>query len=162
MFLRALVFALALAACGQEKAADNAPAPVSPAEATSTRPAAPDTSAYDAEILTWARSVYNVDGPNLIEPLTIFYGDFTGDGAPDALAFSYYDMGGSGAGLNVSLFRNTGGHMQHLRNVDEVLGQEPRDAHFSRGSVSVTTTVPGPGDPHCCPTKAHEWVIRAN
>lgn len=169
ILLRALIVALALAACGEEKPAEHAGPPVvtmAPQDAAATAPAAaPDEAAFDAEILAWARSIYNIDGPNLIEPIDTFYGDFNGDAAPDGLAFAYFDMsgsgGGSGAGLDVSLFENRDGHMAHLRRVDEVLGQEPRNARFERGRIYVTTTVLGPDDPQCCPTKAHEWAIQA-
>jgi hypothetical protein len=166
ILVRALIVALALAACGEQKPAEGARAPVvsmAPQDASENAPAAaPDEAAFDAEILSWARSIYNIDGPNLIEPIDTFYGDFNGDGAPDGLAFAYFDIGGSGAGLDVSLFENRDGHMAHLRRVDEVLGQEPRGARFERGRIFVTTTVLGPGDPRCCPTKAHEWTIATN
>ena len=102
MILRALILAAALTACGEKAAPDsNAPAAITMDVATQTAPAPigeaePASEAnYDAQILEWARSAFNVDGQNLIEPIDTFYGDFSGDGAPDALAFFYHDMGGS-------------------------------------------------------------------
>ncbi len=114
-----------------------------------------DQAAAEAELLAWARGLYGV---NLIEPPSYFFGDYTGDGANDALVFAYYASGGSSALLNVSIFRNDGGHMVHQKEV-EVYGMEPRDAAFTAGQIKVTTLMPGPNDAHCCPTQPQEWTV---
>ena len=150
-----LALALTLAACGPSEQGDKAS---SAAPAGNELPAASDAD-RDAEILAWARRAHST---NLIEPVTTFYGDFTGDGADDALVFAYFAMGGSGAGLNVALFKNEDGHMAHFRDVDDVFGMEPRDAHFETGKITVSTLMPGPNDPHCCPTQRTPWEIDAN
>lgn len=143
------VFAFAAAACGQ------AGAPSGSTEASAQTVAA-DPTAFDEEITAWARARH---GANLFEPVNTFYGDFNGDGAEDGLAFAYFALGGSSAGLNVALFRNEGGHMVHHRDIEDVFGMEPRDAVFSEGSVQVTTLTLGPNDPRCCPTQPREWTI---
>ncbi|MET0183162.1 MAG: hypothetical protein ABW199_09775, partial [Caulobacterales bacterium] len=89
----------------------------------------------------------------------IFWGDFTGDGAPDALAWADFDTGGSSWNHGVGLFRNEGGRMVFMRTEDEVYGMEPRDPHFETGKITLTTSMPGPNDPLCCPTQARAWVI---
>jgi hypothetical protein len=121
-----------------------------------------DQAAAENTLLEWARATYNKDGASLIEPPNSFFGDFTGDGVNDALLFSYYDVGGSSAMLATSIHRGeAGGAFTYLKDV-EVYGMEPRDAAFSVGSVTVTTLMPGPNDPHCCPTQPQEWTVETN
>jgi hypothetical protein len=145
--LALVVAALALAACSRGAPADAAAR------------VAFDRAAAEAELLAWARGKYNSDGMGLIEPVDTFFGDYSGDGQPDALVVSYYDMGGSGAGVGVALFRNDAGRMVHQRDVEDVFGQEPREVRFERGRITLTTTVAGPDDPHCCPTEPRQWTI---
>lgn len=130
------------------------------------QPQAPEASDGDAaaaapagagvEITAWARARYGLD---MFEPVEIFYGDFTGDGAPDAFAWVLFAMGGSGAGLDVPLFRNEDGRMIYMRSAGDVFGSEPRDVRFETGRITLTTTMPQPDDPHCCPTGSQDWTI---
>jgi hypothetical protein len=129
------------------------------------RSAAIQPPGADAAITAWARArarthASTLPGTTLIEPVDILYGDFTGDGQADALAFAYFDVGGSAAHLIVTLFRHEDGRMTFMRTVDDVYGLEPRNARFSKGRIVLTTTVPNPGDPHCCPTGSQDWTIR--
>lgn len=110
-----------------------------------------------AQITAWARSQR---GDYLIEPISMFFGDFTGDGAADGLAFIYSETGGSAVDLTVALFRNQSGRMAHWRNDPTVRGMEPRNVTFAPGEIRVTTTMPQPGDPRCCPTGRQTWTIR--
>lgn len=119
---------------------------------------APPPGAEEA-IVAWYRGRH---GRALIEPLEVFYGDYSGDGAADALAFGYFEMGGSGAGLTVALFRNESGQVRFARTVDDVFGMEPRDVAFAPGRITLTTTMPRPGDPHCCPTGEESWTIETD
>lgn len=157
--IKALVLSLgfaALLACSPAPSAETA---AGPGEAVA-QPAADAAPAGAGETITaWYRQQHGVA---LIEPVQIFYGDFSGDGAADALAFGYFDMGGSGAGLSVALFRNQSGQMSLVRTVDDVFGMEPRDVAFSPGQITLTTTMPRPGDPHCCPTGEQTWTIDTN
>lgn len=112
----------------------------------------------ERQIAAWARKVH---GANLVEPATMFFGDFTGDGAPDALVFAYAESGGSAVDLRVALFRNNQGSLTYWRDHNEVRGFEPRDVRFATGTVTVTTTVLRPTDPRCCPTGSRTWTIDA-
>ncbi|NWG52096.1 MAG: hypothetical protein HXY28_00085, partial [Hydrogenophilaceae bacterium] len=112
----------------------------------------------EAAILAWARAQYG----EIFEPLNIFYGDFTGDGAPDAFAWVNYPTGGNSAGLDVPLFRNQGGRMVYWRSEQEVFGEQPRNIAFAPGRITLTTSVLRDQDPRCCPTGARNWTINTN
>lgn len=92
-----------------------------------------------------------------------FYGDFTGDGRDDALVFAYYDdrSGGNAINLDVMLFEGRPGGFAFLRKVEDVFGQDPRAAQFSRGRIRITLTTLGPNDPRCCPTLPKQYTITA-
>lgn len=165
----ALTFAV-LWACSPPQSYENPSAEGAPAEtaalsegdASAQTPSAANVRApanAEAAIIAWARAQA---GSSIIEPVTIFYGDFTGDSAPDALAWVDYDSGGSSANHLVALFRNTDGRMTHLRNDETVYGSEPRNVAFATGRITLTTTMPRPGDPHCCPTGSEDWTINTN
>lgn len=149
----ALVAASLLAAC------------TPPPEAGSGEPQAaqrPDagspslTDTAHATILAWARERL---GAAVYEPIAIFRGDFTGDGAADALAWVLYPSGGNSNFLRVELFRDETGRLVHHRSVDDVFGSEPRDVVFVPGRITLTSTMPRPGDPRCCPSGSQDWVI---
>jgi len=149
---------LALAACSPPSATSDAVS-AGPAEAAAQTPAAAATGADEA-ILAWARGQYGAN--NVFEPVETFYGDFTGDGAPDALAWVMYSAGGNSAMLDVALFRNQGGRMVYYRSDPNVYGSEPRNVAFANGSITVTSTMPRPGDARCCPTGEQSWTIGTN
>ncbi|WP_274630827.1 hypothetical protein [Arvimicrobium flavum] len=90
-----------------------------------------------------------------------FYGDFTGDGGEDAVVFVYSDIAGAAGNfdLKVALFAGADGAYRFLGYASEVYGVEPRDAAFSKGLVEITTTMPQPGDPRCCPTGSQRYAI---
>jgi hypothetical protein len=90
------------------------------------------------------------------------YGDFTGDGQDDAIVFVYTPSGGSGMNLDVVLFTGERGSYRFKKLVPNVFGERPRDAKFSRGVIELTTTMPKPGDPHCCPTGSKRWRIKTD
>jgi hypothetical protein len=89
----------------------------------------------------------------------IFYGDFTGDGAADAMAWVMYNYGGVRDFPDVALFRNRRGRMIYWRSDDTASGDEPRDVVITAGRIEVTTTVYQEGDARRCPTGAYAWVI---
>jgi hypothetical protein len=91
-----------------------------------------------------------------------FYGDFSGDGQEDAVVFVYSDIRGAAGNFNVkvALFKGEGGKFRFLRYAQGVHGERPRDAKFANGRVDITTTMPKPGDPRCCPTGSKRYVIR--
>lgn len=110
----------------------------------------------DYAILVWAREQH---GEHVYHPVPIFYGDFTGDGVNDALAWVQYPSGGNSDFLDVALFRSEDGRMTYYRSIDHVFGGNPRDVVFERGRITLITTMPNPGDPRCCPTGSQRWVI---
>ena len=75
-----------------------------------------------------------------------------------ALAIASYPGGGNSAMISGGLFRIDGGKMSLIGPV-ETFGDAPRDVTFSQGKIEVTTTMPRPGDPHCCPTGSARWTI---
>jgi len=91
----------------------------------------------------------------------VFYGDLSGQGTRDALAFLTYSTGGNSESLTTWVWRDTGSGyvLAKAPSLDEVYGIEPRNVRFSKGRIEVTTTVPKPGDPRCCPTGQKTFVI---
>jgi len=91
----------------------------------------------------------------------VFYGDFTGDGADDALAVIYSHIEGSASGFDITVatFRNEGGRFVHHRDHADVFGTSPRNVRFSAGRIELTTAMPRPGDARCCPTGQRRWTI---
>lgn len=77
-----------------------------------------------------------------------------------SLIFHYFDSrsGGNSFGLNVGLYRHDPEGWRFLTLL-EIFGVEPRDAQFFPGRIVVTTTMPGPNDPRCCPTVPTRWDI---
>jgi hypothetical protein len=92
-------------------------------------------------------------------PVQTFYGDFTGDGLDDALAWILYPSDGNSDSLDVALFRNEQDQMTYYRSIDDVFGARPRNVVFEQGRINLTTTIPGRGEPRCCPTGSRNWVI---
>jgi hypothetical protein len=91
----------------------------------------------------------------------VFYGDLTGTGTEDAIAFVYYESGGSGVRLSTWIWRERGGEhsLAAAPSIDQVFGLDPRDVEFSPGRIEVTMTVPRPDDPRCCPTGQRRFVL---
>ena len=95
------------------------------------------------------------------ERIDVFEGDFTGDGADDAVAFIYHAaVGGNAVYLDVSLFDSEGGQLVHKLVVQDVVGSNPRDVTISPGLIEFTMTVPKPGEPRCCPTGEKRYTVR--
>jgi len=112
--------------------------------------------AHNATILAWAHEQH---GEYVFYPVQTFYGDFTGDGLDDALAWIRYPSGGNSDLLDVALFRNERDQMTYYRSIDNVFGGDPRNVVFEQGRITLTTTMPNPGEPRCCPTGSQNWVI---
>jgi hypothetical protein len=153
----ALAVALALAACTPPQS------PQAP-ETSAAEPAAPaaatEAPAGAAESITaWYRQRL---GETLIEPVEVFYGDFSGDGAADAVAWAYHSTDGNMTGHVLALFRNEAGAMTFVRTADEVDGSEPTNVAIAPGRVTLTTKTPLPTDPGCCPTGSSDWTIAVN
>jgi hypothetical protein len=155
--IRLIVLAavFALAACSPP----SAQAPETPAAATAEAPVAAQPPAGANESITaWYRQRV---GEALIEPVDIFYGDFSGDGAPDALAWGYFNTDGNSTDHVLALFRGEGGAMTFVRTDETVQGSEPTNVAFTPGRITLTTKVALPSDPGCCPTGSQEWTVEA-
>ena len=157
----ALAAALAVSACTPPQSGDTQEAaPTAEASAAATQTAAVTAPAGASEAITaWYRERL---GATLIEPVEVFYGDFTGDGAADAMAWAYHNTDGNSTGHVLALFRNEGSQMTFVRTQDEVQGSEPTNVAIGSGRITLTTKVHLPTDPGCCPTGAQEWTIATN
>lgn len=113
-----------------------------------------------AAITAWAVERHGAD--RIVQPVQAFYGDFTGDGVSDALAWVLYTSGGNSMSLDVALFRNEGGATRYYRSAANVFGGDPRNVVFAPGRVTLTSTMPRPEDPRCCPTGSQDWIIDTN
>ena len=84
----------------------------------------------------------------------VFYGDLTGIGTEDAIAFLYHPSGGNSDVLTTWIWRDTenGYELARSPSIVEVFGLDPRNVRFSPGRIEVTTTVVKPDDPRCCPS----------
>jgi hypothetical protein len=84
----------------------------------------------------------------------VFYGDATGTGTKDAIAFLYHPSGGNSDVLTTWIWRDTanGYELTRAPSIEEVFGLDPRSVKFSPGRIEVTTTVMKPGDARCCPS----------
>lgn len=125
-------------------------------EAVATDGANPGTTApagAEDEIRAWALERHGGQ-------TQIFFGDFTGDGAPDALAWVLYSTGGNSSALDAALFRNERGRMVYFRSAADVFGSKPRNVVFAPGRITLTTTMPRPGEPRCCPSGSQDWTIQ--
>ncbi|TFF22806.1 hypothetical protein E3C22_10075 [Jiella endophytica] len=93
----------------------------------------------------------------------IFYGDYSGDGAADAVAFYYYEKPqhgryqkpGEGVVLEAALFRREGGGYRFDGSAD-IGGENPRNVTFGDRKIMVDTTVAW-RDPGIDRT----WTVRA-
>ncbi|WP_234188400.1 hypothetical protein [Shinella sp. NM-101] len=93
--------------------------------------------------------------------INLVFGDLTGTGTADAIAFVSHTSGGSSEMLTTWILRQTGGTYAIGREVsnEELFGFDPRNLQFSPGCLSVTMTVPQANDPHCCPTGTRTFTI---
>lgn len=91
----------------------------------------------------------------------VFYGDLTGTGTNDAIAFLYHPSGGNSDVLTTWIWRDTesGYVLARAPSIKEVFGLDPRDVRFAAGRIKVTTTVPKPGDPRCCPSGERTFAL---
>lgn len=101
-----------------------------------------------APVERWGKQANPAD---YMDSNSVFCGDFTGDGKPDAFAVVRFAMGGNNYGQDAVLFENVGGTLRVLRAVPEFFGQPDR-ATFSTGKVILDMTVMRPNDPRCCPS----------
>ena len=118
-------------------------------------PAAAQDWSFMANLVAQSLDIRAGDGP------PILFSDHPDPGTANySLIFHYYDNrdGGNATMLDVGLFRRDPEGWRFLAQVP-VYGQEPRDANFHDWQVDITTTMPGPNDPRCCPTVPTRWAV---
>ncbi|WP_299146918.1 hypothetical protein [uncultured Tateyamaria sp.] len=65
-------------------------------------------------------------------------------------------------GIAVGLYVRTTQGWQFAGRVEGLFGHSPRDHAFTPTHVELTTDMPGPNDPRCCPTQPTRWRIDLN
>ena len=85
-------------------------------------------------------------------------------GATEAIGVIYLPIQGAAGNVNIKAgsFKRTGNHFQLAGRVHDLFGANPRGARFLSDRIEVTTTMPKPGDPRCCPTGQARWSIERN
>ena len=162
MRLSGMRFVVAAWALGAVAGMNFAAAPASAQPAAAAFPGCPSIAPINA----WARRNNYVAAANSGDVLC---GDFTGDGAADAVAFLEADEEWSGNSMPpyaVILFRNVGGRLQHLRTVSTpdnmtIFGTGYEDARFERGRIVLTHQTLTASDSRCCPTGVTAFTINA-
>ncbi|MEO1029118.1 MAG: hypothetical protein AAFX02_08695, partial [Pseudomonadota bacterium] len=86
---------------------------------------------------TWAKAWH---GQTLIEPIPIFYGDITGDGDPEALAF-VTSKTGSSEKVEALLFSKRGETFWLDQVLGQITGTDPRNVRFLNGELKLTTSL---------------------
>lgn len=61
--------------------------------------------------------------------------------------------------IEIGLFRRSGHAFRFAGKVKNLYGLEPRNARFFSDRIELTSTMPKPGDPRCCPTGKAHWSI---
>jgi hypothetical protein len=81
--------------------------------------------------------------------------------AREALAVTYFEVPGGGNSARISsgyfVLTNTGWSL--ARPLSGLFGGSPRDVTFLPDRIELTTTMPKPGDPRCCPTGTGRWSV---
>jgi hypothetical protein len=75
----------------------------------------------------------------------------------EAVGIAYLEIPGAAGNVDIAVGYYRGGAF--VGPVREVYGQSPRDPRFLPERIEITTAMPGPNDPRCCPTQAATWAI---
>ncbi|HDR29173.1 hypothetical protein [Rhodovulum sp.] len=78
-----------------------------------------------------------------------------------ALAVLYAHIPGSASGFTIhaGLYARDAEGLRYAGPVSGLFGTEPRAPVFHAERMELTTSMPGPDDPHCCPSRAQRWSI---
>lgn len=81
--------------------------------------------------------------------------------AREAIGVTYPVLEGAAGNTSivVGYFVRSGDGFAYAGRLEGLYGQEPRGARFLADHIEVTTTMPRPGDPRCCPTGTAVWSI---
>ncbi len=85
----------------------------------------------------------------------------TPETATHAIGVVLVEIGGAAGNFNVAtgVFVRKGKDWKLLKPVPDLFGSDPRDPRWEADKVTLTTTMPKPGDPRCCPTGEARWSI---
>ncbi|MDD9716965.1 hypothetical protein PVW48_09430 [Dinoroseobacter sp. PD6] len=78
-----------------------------------------------------------------------------------ALGIAFFEVANGGNSTNIATgyFLGTGAGWAFANPVSGLFGQGPRDVVYYDDRVELTTTMPNPGDPRCCPTGEARWSV---
>lgn len=82
--------------------------------------------------------------------------------ATAAFGVVYEHIAGSAGNTTIAVglfLRPSGSQWGFAGPVADLFGHNPRDVVFEGGFAMMTTTMPGPNDPRCCPTVPTRWRI---
>jgi hypothetical protein len=81
--------------------------------------------------------------------------------ATEAIGVEYIEIEGAAGNTNIfpGYFRRGPDGFAYVGEILELYGQEPRNPRFLPDRLEVTTTMPKPDDPRCCPTGTAVWSI---
>ena len=79
----------------------------------------------------------------------------------EAVGVTYTEIEGAAGNVNINTGYFAGGPQAFALAgpVLELYGENPRDPRFLEDRIELTTTMPNPGDPRCCPTGTAVWSI---
>lgn len=84
--------------------------------------------------------------------------------ARTALGVTYFSIPGGGNSVSIAtgyfIFTDSGWNL--AAPVAGLFGHGPRDVVFLPDRIELTTTMPNPGDPRCCPTGEGRWSVDRN
>lgn len=76
-----------------------------------------------------------------------------------AIVYSESQSGGNVPNIAAAVFDITPQGFAKTHDISGVFGASPREAFYSGTHIELTTTMPGPKDPRCCPTVPTRWRI---
>lgn len=81
--------------------------------------------------------------------------------AREALGIAYLPIEGAAGNFNIAIGYYLPGQagFSLAHRIEDLYGQSPRNTRFLSDHIEVTTTMPTPDDPRCCPTGTGVWSI---
>ena len=114
-----------------------------PAAAQDVGPLLAQTLGANAVQYVWLPD--SADPGRMTEAVGVAYLEIAGAAGNTEIAVGYYRMGAQ--------------DIVFVGPVAELYGANPRDPRFLPDRIEITTTMPGPNDPRCCPTATADWSI---
>jgi heat shock protein HslJ len=91
------------------------------------------------------------------------FGDFTGDGAEDAVVVLVSQSGGSGSFYDLIVVRKQGETLSNIARIQLGDRVQIKNLHIDDGEIVVNMLTQGPDDPMCCPTQnaSNRYVLES-